>query len=264
MGKINSTITFRGKVGNLVGMKGADGKTYIRVVSDDPKNPNTPAQRKTRARLTLTGQITKLVPPEILIGMGDTTIRRRLRFNSNLMKNANAELQQNGAITVSIPEEKILFSDGPAGLQPVIQIAPDTDFGPGLLQLSINFETQQNLPDGYTQILYLIIAIFSDGTTLNDLQYIISDNDTIVKFYTNTANTVADIYCIPIATKQNESNSTVYPTTIADGGTTWNIVADTITTQDSTDIWYRSIFVGSVKQGDAAFPGTEPDQPAEP
>lgn len=262
MGKITSTTAFTGKVGNLVGYT-IDGKNYVRILPETTANPNTLAQRRTRARWALMGKITKLVPIDILTGMGNTNQQRRQRFNAHLVKNIS--VTGNAAnLTASINETSLLFSDGPAILQPTINIAPDTVFEAGTLNLILNPDGSAPIPDDYTSIQYLIIVLFTDTKQLTDLQWAYYTDGELPVFRTDPRNTRADIYLIPVAELANPDAATNYGQPITDGSQTWTLDVTTPTADGALQLWCRSQFIGQVNQGDASIPGIDPIQPIDP
>lgn len=259
MGKITSTTAFTGKVGNLVGYT-RNGKHYVRIMPETNTNPNTLSQRRTRARWTLMGKITKLVPIDILTGMGDTNQQRRQRFNAHLAKNITVSGTA-ANLTATIDETTLLFSDGPAILQPTINIAPETVFEAGNLSLILNPNGTTTLPPDYTEIQYLIIILFSDTNQLTDLQWAYLTPKSLPIFRTDPRNTRADIYLIPIATLANPSTVTNYGQPVTDTDQTWSLNVITTSDTGTLQLWCRSQFIGQVNQGDASLPGTDPIEP---
>lgn len=61
MARQNSTLTARGKVGNLVGMKGRRGQTLARLYVADPTNPQTQAQIVVRSRFKLASNVATML-----------------------------------------------------------------------------------------------------------------------------------------------------------------------------------------------------------
>ena len=114
MAKQFSTFQFVGKVGTLVGMKGKNGSAYIRTLVT-PSNPKTAAQTDQRVKMSLAGQMSKLTPQALLIGMSSDRRMRRPNFTSNIVRNAVVTTVNNQR-AAKIDPALVLFSDGAAAV----------------------------------------------------------------------------------------------------------------------------------------------------
>ena len=110
MAKQFSTFQFVGKVGTLVGMKGKNGSAYIRTLVT-PSNPKTAAQTDQRIKMSLAGQMSKLTPQALLVGMSNDKRMRRPSFTGNIARNA-VITTMNNVITAKIDPALVVFSNG--------------------------------------------------------------------------------------------------------------------------------------------------------
>lgn len=114
MAKQFSTFQFTGKVGTLVGMKGKNGTAYIRTLVT-PSNPKTAAQTDQRVKMSLAGQMSKLTPQALLVGMSSDRRMRRPNFTGNIARNAVVTTIDNQR-AAKIEPALVLFSDGAASM----------------------------------------------------------------------------------------------------------------------------------------------------
>lgn len=121
MAKQFSTFQFTGKVGTLVGMKGKNGSAYIRTLVT-PTNPKTTAQTDQRVKMSLAGQMSKLTPQALLVGMSNDKRMRRPNFTGNIARNAVVTTVDNQR-TAKIDPAQVLFSDGAAAMVDANQIS---------------------------------------------------------------------------------------------------------------------------------------------
>lgn len=110
MAKQFSTFQFVGKVGTLVGMKGKNGSAYIRTLVT-PSNPKTAAQTDQRVKMSLAGQMSKLTPQALLVGMSNDKRMRRPNFTGNIARNA-VVTTVNNVLTAKIDPALVSFSEG--------------------------------------------------------------------------------------------------------------------------------------------------------
>lgn len=120
MAKQFSTFQFVGKVGTLVGMKGKNGSAYIRTLVT-PSNPKTAAQTDQRVKMSLAGQMSKLTPQALLVGMSNDKRMRRPNFTGNIARNA-VVTTIDGQRAAKIDPAHVLFSDGAAAMVDANQI----------------------------------------------------------------------------------------------------------------------------------------------
>ena len=79
MGKLNSIITFTGKVGNVIGYKGLDGKTLIGPYDKNYQDSKTPDQVYQRAKLALAAKVAGMLGvlgQQVLVANGMRPNRR--------------------------------------------------------------------------------------------------------------------------------------------------------------------------------------------
>ena len=110
MAKQKSTFQFSGKIGTIVGMKGANGESYIREYVK-PANPKSTKQTEQRVKMTLGGLMSKLTAQSVIYGMGTTPRKRRPAFVSNIVRRAVTTTSGGQAIAKINPAD-VIFSDG--------------------------------------------------------------------------------------------------------------------------------------------------------
>lgn len=79
MGKLNSIITFTGKVGNVIGYKGLDGKTLIGPYDKNYQDSKTPDQVYQRAKMALAAKVAGMLGvlgQQVLVANGMRPNRR--------------------------------------------------------------------------------------------------------------------------------------------------------------------------------------------
>lgn len=117
MGKSQNVIgTIRGKVGSVVFSKGPKGETLMRSYQPQVANPRTMPQLAQRAKVTMAGKLSKLIPINALSGLGmGSRLANRSEFNSNCLRKAVA-IWQGGQYTASVLPGQLVFSKGVASL----------------------------------------------------------------------------------------------------------------------------------------------------
>ena len=76
---LNSSLTGTGRMGNLVGRKGLDGKTIAAIYQPTVSNPKTPAQMEQRAKVALAAKVAGMLGvlgKQVLVANGYSTGRR--------------------------------------------------------------------------------------------------------------------------------------------------------------------------------------------
>lgn len=114
MGKFVGFIgSIRGKVGNVVFAKGADGVTYGRAYQPQVANPKTMAQTDQRAKMNLVGRMSQVTPKGLLVGLGFANNRqRRSWFCKNLLNVATVDRSAPDSVVAKIDPEDVVFSRG--------------------------------------------------------------------------------------------------------------------------------------------------------
>lgn len=104
--------TIAGKAGSMVFSKGPDGSTIMRAYQPQVANPRSDAQMNQRAKVVLTGKLSKIIPAGAISGlMQGTKLKNRSRFTKQLLKLASVTTSD-GVKTASVPPQDIIFSEG--------------------------------------------------------------------------------------------------------------------------------------------------------
>lgn len=189
MAKFNSAITFTGKLGQIVGMKGMDGETYARMRTK-PSNPKTVAQVDQRVKMSLAGMLSKITPSSLLVGLNTSKRKRRSMYTSIIARAAQVTANNEGRIA-KLPPEELVFSDGVALDAPKLKAEYDGK------KLTVSIESGESFTDDVAAAL--VIGVFAD---LNNGEYIsvngaiLSDDDTSVQI-SGTGNSV-NVYTVPL------------------------------------------------------------------
>lgn len=108
MGKLVGAIQFNGKVANVVGMRGENGRNYIRERKYEVANPNTKAQQDVRTKFVLAGLLSKLTPADLIVGLtGGSKRQRRSRFTKIINDRATIS-----GTKAQLTPANLIFSEG--------------------------------------------------------------------------------------------------------------------------------------------------------
>lgn len=122
MGKSSGLIgALTGKVGNVVFYKGDKGQTYERAYVPQKSNPRTPAQLVQRAKMNLAGQISALVPREILTLGLPSARNNRAEFNRSIIGLIDVDTTNAGVFEARINPARIVFSKGSETLHATVR-----------------------------------------------------------------------------------------------------------------------------------------------
>lgn len=113
MAKSSNIIgTIAGKAGSIVFSKGPDGSTIMRAYQPQVANPRSDAQMTQRAKVILSGKLSKIIPAGAISGlMQGTTLKNRSRFTRQVLELATVSTS-GGVKTASVQPEDIVFSEG--------------------------------------------------------------------------------------------------------------------------------------------------------
>lgn len=113
MAKSSNIIgTIAGKAGSMVFSKGPDGSTIMRAYQPQVANPRSDAQMTQRAKMILSGKLSKIVPAGAISGlMQGATLKNRSRFTRQIIELASVTTS-GGVKTASVQPQDIVFSEG--------------------------------------------------------------------------------------------------------------------------------------------------------
>lgn len=240
MAKQKSTFQFSGKIGTIVGMKGANGESYIREYVK-PANPKSTKQTEQRVKMALGGLLSKLTAQSVIYGMGTTPRKRRPNFVSNIVRRA-VVTSSGGQTIAKINPADILFSDG---VNQPIAFAGTPTINNEVLQFTYDprvFADNTNL----AAIVFVGVAYSSDShanAVLSGVMVREDETNVLIQVPADTAEVAW--YYIPIFRAEGV-DSTSYQRDLQ------VIVADhtiaavvTISERGSVE-WRRSVYVGRV------------------
>lgn len=187
MAKINGMLSYTGKLGQTVGMKGQDGETYVRI-NTKPANPKSSKQVDQRVKFSLAGQLSKLTPIEAIYGLGSSKRKRRSRFTSIIARNA-VVTTGDGITTAKLDPQNLIFSDGNQVLVPAFQATLDN----GVVTLKA-----ASFPDGVDAVLAVIVSTNADREEYISVQTALIDSISAMPTVTIPSGAQANIYYIPV------------------------------------------------------------------
>lgn len=195
----NGAITFEGKLGNIVGIRGKNGKTHVRLFVK-PSNPQTEKQIKARVRMTIAGQLSKITPASALVGFKGSKSERRTKFMRNIILNSSADINPGGGgYHATLPPTSLKFSEGQ--VYPMeVKAEKTSDVIPGVKVTLAENEKTRLTNDGIESIA--IVFVWSD---IDDVYRSVKIKTQLVDVMDTTGvtdtnlNNKVNIYTIPIA-----------------------------------------------------------------
>lgn len=185
MGKLVGAIQFNGKVANVVGMRGENGRNYIRERKYEVANPNTKAQQDVRTKFVLAGLLSKLTPADLIVGLsGGSKRQRRSRFTKIINNRATISGDQ-----AQLAPVNLVFSEG--AMYPM----SGADFTLSYNGTALTATAAQTLFDDENLASVIIIGVFSQNRigpyvsegavvlTKDTLSGTIAGNGTLVNVY---------------------------------------------------------------------------------
>lgn len=113
--------TLRGKVGAMVFSKGKDGQTIAKSYQPVVANPRTVGQLKQRAKMTLVGKVSSVVPDSAIQGMGQRNKRdRRSEFSKHLLGVVSVDTSAPNTIAAMVEPSDIVFGRGSVPLKATV------------------------------------------------------------------------------------------------------------------------------------------------
>lgn len=197
MAKQVSAIQVSGKLGNTVGMKGADGQTYMRL-HVNPKNPKTELQVVTRGKMALAGMLSSLIPAELIVGLNGGNKRAR---RQRLVKRMISAMTNDNTGAVLAPEG-LVFSEGRGVNIPT----PTVTFAENALTVTMAADTfTEEMPT------VIVVAVFSDneGGNFHRVDAVATTRTTASAGFIAT-DKVANIYLIPVLLDKTVDNNVNY------------------------------------------------------
>lgn len=239
MAKLVGIFQFNGKLGETVGMKGADGANYVRT-RVTPMNPKTDLQTDQRAKVNLMGRMSQVTPFEVILGLGSTKRSRRAEFNKILVNAATIDRSTPGTIVAKIDPANIQFSRGAQAIQATVSTAAEVTVDGISLGLTL---TEPTLATMYGERVVVAVIDPSDKAGYSLLKY--AD----VVFDTTAAQTVSIRYGAPIADESmvciyripfllTEQGAAMRTETLANNGT--DIIAKVLTSGNLVRDWGNS------------------------
>lgn len=239
MAKLVGIFQFNGKLGETVGMKGADGKNYVRT-RVTPTNPKTELQTDQRAKVNLMGRMTEVTPPEVILGMGSTKRMRRNMFNKNLLDVATIDRSVPGTIVAKVAPEDVIFSRGAQSLEASVSTPAATTGTEATIGLTI---ADASLVNMYGERIVVAVIDPSDKAGYSLVKYtdVVFDATTAktatIKYGANIANeSLVCIYRIPYLL--TEEGAAKRMQTLANNGT--DIIAKVLLSNNLVRDWGNS------------------------
>lgn len=239
MAKLVGIFQFNGKLGETVGMKGADGKNYVRT-RVTPNNPKTILQSDQRAKVNLMGRMSQVTPFEVILGMGSTKRMRRSEFNKNLLNVATIDRSSNGTILAKIAPEDVIFSKGAQPIEATVSTPAETTDDKLTIGLTL---ADESLAGMYGERIVVAVIDPSDKAGYSLVKYadIVFDSTTAKSVVINYGDPIADesmvcVYRIPYLL--TEAGAAMRYETIANNGT--DIIAKVLLSNNLVRDWGNS------------------------
>lgn len=230
MAKLLGLFQFSGKLGQTVGMKGANGENYVRV-KVNPTNKKTQHQTDQRVKLALAGLLSKLTDQSLIIGMGTTTRNRRNRFTSNIARMATTQTDNDGTIRALLSPDELIFSEGR-----MIEI-PDT-LSTTFNGTSLSVAFSGTFPDDMAGLL--VIGVFSEDNFYTKIDGLLITPDALTGNIAGTGDAV-NVYVIPVV-RATSASSIAYQRAVED-----------IATSNDYAAAARGALAGSLYYGSSVF-----------
>lgn len=239
MAKLVGIFQFNGKLGETVGMKGADGKNYVRT-RVTPNNPKTALQSDQRAKVNLMGRMSQVTPFEVILGMGNTKRMRRSEFNKNLLNVATIDRSSNGTILAKIAPEDVIFSKGAQPVEATVSTPAATTANAATIGLTLN---DASLAGMYGERIVVAVIDPSDKAGYSLVKYadVVFDDTTAKSVTINYGAPIADesfvcVYRIPYLL--TEAGAAMRYETIANDGR--DIIAKVLLSNNLVRDWGNS------------------------
>lgn len=237
MGKISSVIEFTGRTGNLVGVKGQDGRVVLRVHQPHVRNANTPEQMASRAKVALAGSLSKLIPAEVIYGMTGSGKRgRRQRWLREIIKRMTTT-SADGAVKAILAPDDLILSEG--GLSAGVTISAVT-LADGSLTATVTFPEQVDR--------VVLVALYADSRSGGFLAMgttTVSTSGEVTMAIPDAAFHVVNLYAIPIQTSSHFSGASYADGVSATGEEVSAYMSEAKTYNSGRYEWMRSEYVGS-------------------
>lgn len=200
MGKQIGTYNFTGKLGSVVGMKGKSGNAYVRTLVT-PANPKTAAQTDQRVKMSLAGQMSKLVPQALLVGMSNNKRMRRPNFTGNIARNA-VVTTVNDQRAAKIDPALVLFSDGIAESfdENNLTVTPQDN--------KVNITALRDIFDETNVVSVIVVAAFADanGSVVNIASVTITSASLTSAIMAPAGYSRVNVYYIPVVMAEGSDN----------------------------------------------------------
>lgn len=239
MAKLVGIFQFNGKLGETVGMKGADGKNYVRTLVT-PLNPKTALQSDQRAKVNLMGRMSQATPFEVILGMGSTKRMRRAEFNKNIVNVATIDRSVPGTILAKIAPEDVIFSKGAQPIEATVSTPAATTAGAATIGLTL---ADASLTGKYGERIVVAVIDPSDKAGYSLVKYadVVFDDTTAKSVTINYGAPIADeslicFYRIPF--QLTEAGAAMRYETIANNGT--DIIAKVLLSNNLVRDWGNS------------------------
>lgn len=196
MAKFNSAISFTGKLGQIVGMKGMDGETYARMRTK-PSNPKSAAQVDQRVKMSLAGMLSKITPSSLLVGLNTSKRKRRSKYTSIIARAAVVTSTGKGVLA-KLPPEELVFSDGVALDVPKLKATYDGK------KLTVGLENGESFTEDVAAALVIgVFANLDNGEYISVNGAILSDDDTSVQIAGSGG--AVNVYAVPLGRAEGAS-----------------------------------------------------------
>ena len=204
MAKNTSVITFSGKMGNIVGSKGQDGKYILRQKTSKVQNPQTKKQIEQRSKISLLSKFNAATPIDAIPSLGYNDAKRRAEFSKINYPSVNIQVDPtSGAVTAQMKRSTLQLSRGAAQRAP---LNISKSYADGEVTLTATMATGHTPDEVANMGVYCVIYVMS------------TDNSTPPRgFYVDipnpTAETPSQVLTVPVGNIEVASVITYYDVT---------------------------------------------------
>ena len=193
MGKTNYNPLgqWRGHVGGLM-FKVFNGEQVISPYEKRRRKDRTPQQLQVRAKFGLAGKLSKIIPAEVLVGMGGNGVHNRSAFMRRAVANAVVTVEESEYTAVLAPE-KLVLSEGMS----ILLSSTPTIAATGVVSGTID-----DVPEEVAGIMVVALVANAEGEFVSTVYEVVTPNEGSASYSLKTGATATgtkvNVYTIPM------------------------------------------------------------------
>ena len=193
MGKTNYNPLgqWRGHVGGLM-FKVFNGEQVISPYEKRRRKDRTPQQLQVRAKFGLAGKLSKIIPAEVLVGMGGNGVHNRSAFMRRAVANAVVTVEESEYTAVLAPE-KLVLSEGMS----ILLSSTPTIAATGVVSGTID-----DVPEEVAGIMVVALVANAEGEFVSTVYEVVTPNEGSASYSLKTGaketGAKVNVYTIPM------------------------------------------------------------------